>query len=111
MTLQSMQTATSVEGLAIAVPLAKQPQVKALFRTVYMMLKNKIPDTVLKQLLTLQERNGLPYGLRYKRRKYCRVVKRYLAKSTRHTFAPTFWKAQFRALMLDEVKVGDREWM
>ena len=111
MALQTMQSTCTVEGLAIAIPPAQQAQVKTLFRTIYMMLKNRLADTVLRPMLTVQQQNGVQYGLRYKNSLYCRVVKRYLAKAVRNVFAPTFLKARFRSLMLDEVKVGDREWM
>ena len=95
LTLETLHSAASVENLAIALRPAAVPQAKVLFRTVYVTVKKRTGDIFQKSLVVLQKANGVEYNVWYKTRKYCRTVKRFLARALRDVFAPTFFKARF----------------
>ena len=81
-----------------------------LFRTVLYMARTAGSYNQLRALLRLQVLNGVTYELRYGR-KYVPVVLKFLAAVARKYLRKLWVTSTFRAIMTDEVKVADSQWL
>ena len=101
---------TSVAAMPLALPTAVTPQVKVLFRTVLYMVRNGIGHQQLKRLMHLQKENGVKYDLKYHSH-YVPVVLHFLAAACKDFVRQKWAVATWRSVMVDEVKVGDQQWL
>ena len=106
----SQRLTTPVASLPVPLPSSILPQVQILFRTVLYMARTAGPYNQLRALLRLQVLNGVTYELRYGR-KYVRVVLKFLAAVARKYLRKLWVTSTFRAIMTDEVKVADSQWL
>ena len=88
----------------------KVRQAKALFNTVLFMARRGIAHYQMRPLMDLQKANGLTYSMRY-RSSYTPVIMHYLACVAREYFRKQWNVATSKALMTDEVKLGDAQWL
>ena len=97
-------------NMHIPLPPSKVPQAKALFHTVLFMARRGIAHHQMRALMDLQKANGVSYDMRY-RSSYTPIVMHFLAQVARDYFRKQWNTAISKALMTDEVKVGDAQWL
>ena len=94
----------------IQLPVEKILQAKALFNSVLFMARRGIAHYQMRPLMDLQKLNGVHYEMRYKS-SYTPVIMHYLARVARDYFRKQWSSAISKALMTDEVKIGDVQWL
>ena len=99
-----------MSNMHIPLPVAKVQQAKALFNTVLFMARRGIAHHQMRTLMDLQKANGVTYNMRY-RSSYTPIVMHFLAQVARDYFRKQWSTAVSKALMTDEVKVGDAQWL
>ena len=97
-------------NMHIRLPVEKVPQAKALFNSVLFMARRGIAHYQMRALMDLQKGNGLKYDMKYQS-SYTPVIMHYLALAARDYFRKQWNGATSKALMTDEVKIGDAQWL
>ena len=97
-------------NMHIRLPVEKVPQAKALFNSVLFMPRRGIAHYQMRALMDLQKGNGLKYDMKYQS-SYTPVIMHYLALAARDYFRKQWNGATSKALMTDEVKIGDAQWL
>ena len=97
-------------AMHIQLPVEKIQQAKALFNSVLFMARRGIAHYQMRSLMDLQKSNGVHYEMRYKS-SYTPVIMHYLARVARDYFKKQWSTAVSKALMTDEVKIGDAQWL
>lgn len=94
----------------INLPVEKIDQAKALFRTVLFMARRGIAHRQMRALMELQVANGIKFDMKY-RSSYTPVIMHYLAQAAHEHMRKVWEGALTKAIMTDEVKIGDTQWL
>ena len=97
-------------NMQILLPVEKVQQAKALFNSVLFMARRGIAHYQMRALMELQKANGVKYNMRYQS-SYTPTIMHFLALVARGYFKKQWNAATSKALMTDEVKVGDAQWL